>query len=312
MKFEAMLKMLFLFLSRRRLTAAFLADQCEISRRTVFRYIEVLSLAGVPIVAEPGRDGGYYISETYRLSAGFLTEKEFEAAVSALSAYNEQIGSNDLSSVINKLRALSSLDCNVEDMYMGHFIIDGSSWTGSDIMHVTVSFFARSIESCERVGFVYRDRFGGETERIVDPYYVILKEGTWYVYAYCHLREDFRVFRIARIRYANPTGEKFERREISRADLRLERFFESLPTELVELECDKGNKSDLEEWLGIDRVTEKQDGTACASAQFPIDSNLVSKILSFAGNVRVISPKKLKEQVAAAAKAVLESVERQA
>lgn len=89
MKFEAMLKMLFLFLSRRRLTAAFLADQCEISRRTVFRYIEVLSLAGVPIVAEPGRDGGYYISETYRLSAGFLTEKEFEAAVSALSAYNE-------------------------------------------------------------------------------------------------------------------------------------------------------------------------------------------------------------------------------
>ena len=177
-------------------------------------------------------------------------------------------------------------------------------------MHVTVSFFARSIESCERVGFVYRDRFGGETERIVDPYYVILKEGTWYVYAYCHLREDFRVFRIARIRYANPTGEKFERREISRSDLRLERFFESLPTELVELECDKGNKSELEEWLGIDRVTEKQDGTACASARFPIDGNLVSKILSFAGNVRVITPKKLKEQVAAAAKAVLKSVER--
>ena len=69
MKFEAMLKMLFLFLSRRRLTSAFLADQCEISRRTVFRYIEELSLAGVPIVAEQGRDGGYYISETYRLSA---------------------------------------------------------------------------------------------------------------------------------------------------------------------------------------------------------------------------------------------------
>ena len=308
MKFEILLKMLFLFLSRRRLTASYIAEQCGISRRTVFRYIESFSLAGVPIVSEPGREGGYYIAETYRLSSGFLTAKEFEATVSTLSSYNEQFGSPELTSVIDKLRALSRLDCNVEDMYMGHFIIDGSSWTGSDTMHATVSFFARAIESRDRVGFVYRDRFGGETERTVDPYYVVLKEGAWYVYAFCHLREDFRVFKIARIRYANATGEKFERREIARSDLGLEKFFQSLPTELIEFECDPAGKNELEEWLGVDRVTENRDGTACASAYFPVDKHLVSKILSFGGTVRVVSPEKLKKEVASAARSVLASI----
>ena len=83
--------MLYLLLSKKKVSAAYIARRFEISTRTAFRYLTAISLANIPLIAEPGRNGGYYIAESFKLPAIVCTEKEFNAIVSTLEAYNEQL-----------------------------------------------------------------------------------------------------------------------------------------------------------------------------------------------------------------------------
>ena len=132
MKYELMLKILYLLLSKKKVSAAYIARRFEISTRTAFRYLTAISLANIPLIAEPGRNGGYYIAESFKLPAIVCTEKEFNAIVSTLEAYNEQLMSSDIDSALEKLRALKRSDFSDNKMTAGHFIIDGSDWNGSE------------------------------------------------------------------------------------------------------------------------------------------------------------------------------------
>ena len=107
MKYELMLKILFLLLSKKKVSAAYIARRFEISTRTAFRYLTAISLANIPLISEPGRYGGYYIAESFKLPASVMTEKEFNAVVSTLESCNEQIGSKDLESALDKLCSLN-------------------------------------------------------------------------------------------------------------------------------------------------------------------------------------------------------------
>ena len=107
MKYSLMLKILFLLLSRKKVSAKYLADRFELSVRTVYRYIDELSLAGVPIYNERGRNGGYSISDTYKLPANYLNEEEIENVINALSGINNDLRSNVLESAILKISAIT-------------------------------------------------------------------------------------------------------------------------------------------------------------------------------------------------------------
>ena len=100
MKYETMVKILFLLLARGKVTAKYIAGRFDISVRTAVRYLDAIGLADIPLVSEAGRNGGYYISESYRLPSSFLSEDEFNAVIASLSSYNEQISSAVLSSAI--------------------------------------------------------------------------------------------------------------------------------------------------------------------------------------------------------------------
>ena len=128
MKYELMLKILYLLLSKKKVSAAYIARRFEISTRTAFRYLTAISLANFLLIAEPGRNGGYYIAESFKLPAIVCTEKEFNAIVSTLEAYNEQLMSSDIDSALEKLRALKRPDFSDNKMTAGHFIIDGFDW----------------------------------------------------------------------------------------------------------------------------------------------------------------------------------------
>ena len=142
-----MLKILYLLLSKKKVSAAYIARRFEISTRTAFRYLTAISLANVPLIAEPGRNGGYYIAESFKLPAIVCTEKEFNAIVSTLEAYNEQLMSSDIDSALEKLRALKRSDFSDNKMTAGHFIIDGSDWNGSETTKNVVGTIEKAIES---------------------------------------------------------------------------------------------------------------------------------------------------------------------
>ncbi len=303
MKYQMMLKILFLLLSRKKVSAKYIADRFEISIRSVYRYIDELCLANVPIYNERGRNGGYSISENYKLPASFLTAEESEQIISALVEINKELGSEVISSAIEKLGSISKVSSASPAISFGNLVIDGNAWGVSDAYGETLKILQKSIEEKSVLSVRYIDRDGESTEREIEPHVLALKQGLWYVYAYCRLRDTFRLFKVGRIQKIKSINENFSRRELTNLKQVFEKWYDE-PDEDIDLVLDKSVKADVEEWLGVDKVHVSPSGKIMASVKLPIDDYLTAKILSFGSKIKVESPKKLKDAVIKTAKSV--------
>lgn len=305
MKYETMVQILFLLLSKGKVSARYIASRFDVSTRTVMRYIDTMCLANIPIIADSGRNGGFYIADTYKLPASFLTEKEFNAVISTLNDYNKNVGSKTVETAVEKLVCIKNPKEKVVNVQSGNLIIDGSSWNGNDNVKNVISLVSSAIEDCALTRIGYVDKDGNETARNIEPHAIILKQGLWYVYAFCRLRNDFRTFKATRISYADKKDEIFEKRKVEINNLSNGKWFANLPSQTVELQIDKSVKADVEEWLGVDKIF-TLDGNFTAQATLPVNDWLVSKILAFGGKVKVVAPQNLKDLVLEKAKSVID------
>ena len=303
MKYTMLLKILFLLLSRRKVSARYIADRYELSIRTVYRYIDELSLAGIPIYNERGRNGGYSIADNYKIPANFLSEEESEKVISTLSALNKELNSEVLESVITKIASISKVNEGSLALSFGNLIIDGTAWGVSDGYGQTLKVLQKAIEENTLVLITYLNRDGESSERIIEPHVLALKQGLWYAYAYCRKRETFRLFKIGRIQKLKLLSENFIRRETIDMKEVFKKWYDE-PEEDIDLLVDESIKADVEEWLGVDKVTVSPSGKITATAKLPLDDYLTAKILSFGNKIKVISPKQLKDAVISSAKSI--------
>ena len=296
---QHLIEILFILLSRDKVSAKYLADRLDLSIRTVYRYIDDLSTV-VPLYNTRGRNGGFQISETYKLPASFLTKDESEFLIGVLNGMNGELNSQTLSTIINKITAISKKSKIDATLNFGNLIIDGGPWGDVEGYKETITFFENAIENLKVINIGYRDREGILTEREIEPHTLILKQGLWYIYAYCLKRNEFRLFKAGRIEKANATNKTFIRRETDNLKETLKSWYENLSSETIELLVDKSVKADVEEWLGVDKVHTNQEGKIKATFNLPIDKVLVGKILSFGNKVKVESPKTLKTAIKSA------------
>ena len=307
MKAEILISLLFDLLAEKRLSAPQIARRYGVSTRTALRYIDTLTLAGVPVVAIRGQNGGFAVLDTYKLPAGFLTEEEHEAVTEALSAVNAQLGSAKLASGIKKLLATSKNTDNSLRFTSGNLIIDAGHWGDTGMYKKKLSFAERCIEENKVMFIRYHDRTGETSERSVEPHALLFKQGLWYIYAYCRLRGAFRFFKLGRIEQAKATEETFARREMPKADFTA--WYGAGQSVPARFEIEKSALSDFEEWVGIENIREI-NGVYIAEVSLPDDGGLVSKILTFGTGIKVLSPPELKKKVVDAAKAVAEYYDR--
>ncbi len=303
MKYTMLLRILFLLLARKKISAKYIADRYEISVRTVYRYIDELSLAGVPIYNERGRNGGYAISDTYKLPANFLTEEESERVISALSGLNSELNSDVLESAILKISSISKVYENTTSINFGNLIIDGTAWGSSDGYGQTLKILQKAIEENLALSVTYLDRDGDTTERVIEPHVLALKQGLWYTYSYCRLRNTFRLFKVGRMQKIKVLDEKFSRRETTDIKDVFSKWYDE-KDEDIDLLISESVKADVEEWLGVDKISVSPSGKITATAKLPINDYLTAKILSFGDKVKVLSPKKLKEEIIKTAKCI--------
>lgn len=300
-----MIKILMLLLSRRKVTAAEIADKFEISVRSVYRYIEEMNVAGVPVDVARGRYGGIYVSDTFKLPYGYFTRGEYEAAINALTAMSSQIGDEDTLSALEKLQRRQKADKR-EMSVCGNFIVDGGAWADMGKFPEKLKICEKAVNESLSVEIDYLSREGEHSKRIIDPHVLIFKQNVWYVYAYCHSRADFRTFKVGRIKTARFTGRTFEKQPINKEDIPLNFEYSSEQLLPVTLEIKKDAVADVEEWLGVDNVEPRGNGLV-ANLYLADDETIVNKILSYGGKVKVLSPAALKERVKAAAQAVADA-----
>ena len=222
--------------------------------------------------------------------------------MNALHALYEQMHDETVRAALEKLSQQRKTDGKSLTI-SGNILVDGSGWGDAYEFSDKLHALEDATERRECLDLAYIDREGAESRRTVEPHLLIYKQNIWYLYAWCRRRQDFRLFRIGRIRSASGTGETFARREIDRAHLPLDFTFEDAEMVQLRLAVEKKALPDAEEWLGIARIR-TVNGGLFAEATLPAGEVLLSKLLSFGDGVRVLEPKALAAEVRARAEAL--------
>ena len=296
MKFEIMIGILFELMSKKCVKASYLAEKYEVSIRSIHRYINSLEMAGVPIYTQRGNQGGFAIIDTFKLSSTFFTKSEFEQTINALTAINEGVPNKILESAILKLKSAVRNEYCSFSIQGGNLIIDAGPWGDTVGYKSKLVIIQKSIDECKKLNIRYHDRNGELTDRTIEPHVIVFKQGIWYIFAYCNLRNEFRFFKTGRIESANLLDETFTRRDLSNIDLPTNFWNSNIETCSVIMEIDKSCLSDVEEWLGIENV-KKINNKYIADVNLPFDKGLVSKIISFGSGIKVLEPKILKDEI---------------
>ena len=299
MKFQVTLKILFRLLKTRKASAAQMAREFGVSERSIYRYVEELIVAGVPIDIIRGRNGGICLPDTFKLPVNFFSKDEYTSAVNALSAFSEQIHDDSVRSALEKLRQQQR--ANERDLaFSGHILVDSGTWGDTYDFSETMRVLEDAIERRICLDVTYIDRGGEESRRILEPLLLVYKQNIWYLYAWCRKREDFRLFRIGRIRSARITEESFRPRPFDRKNLPLQFQFPNTPLLSIRLAVQPKALPDVEEWLGIRNIHGSGENIV-ATATLPGGEILLSKLLAFGDGIRVLEPEDLAKTLCARA-----------
>ncbi len=304
MKYQVMMKILMQLLAKRKITARDVAERYGISVRSVYRYIEELTVCGVPVNVSRGRYGGITLADTFRLPAGYFTRGEYAATINALNAMASQVSDDDLLSALEKLQSRCKSE-RQELSVCGNIIVDGGVWGDDGKFTEKMRVCEQAVNERKSLLIDYISRGGEHSKRIIDPHVLVFKQNVWYVYAFCHTKQGYRTFKIGRIKQASFTGATFERKEFTRESIDLGFFYTDRQLTEITLEIAADRLADAEEWLGIDNIEPRGRGFIARVTQ-PDDEMLVGKILSYGGAVRVLAPQELALRVKAAAKTIAE------
>ena len=267
-----------------------LAQKFEISKRSVYRYVAMLSEGGIPIESHIGRGGGWGIVDTYKLKATYFTEAEYERLIFALQSSSVQDDTAKMA--VQKLTGLKRSHASATVLKSDQLVVDSADYSLGD----SVSVLSDCISQKLLCNIEYHAKDGAVTSRTVEPYCLILKEGLWYVYCFCRLRKNFRYFKVSRI-VRLTVGERFISRpfQVDSSVIATDVLRGKEICEVI-LTLEHKALSACEEWLGIGRVAKVGD-EYIAKASLPYDEMLVSKILSLGDGVRVEKPAKLRAAV---------------
>ena len=273
-------------------TANELAQKYEMSTRSIYRYVAVLSEGGVPIESQQGRGGGWRIIDTYKVKATYFTDEEYKRLIFALQSFSLQ--DDVIKSVTQKLEGLKRVHSSATVLKNNQFVVDSTDISVGDKVNV----LSDAISQRQLCTIEYHSKDGVDTVRTVEPYCLVMKDGAWYVYCFCRLRKGFRYFKVGRI-VRLEVGEKFVGREF-RVDSSVIQTDVLRDKELCQvlLSLDASALSATEEWLGVNAVA-RVGNEYVAKATLPYDDMLVNRVMSLGSGVKVERPEKLRQAVVA-------------
>ena len=296
MKENRYFQMVYLLLEKGSMTAPELADYFEVSVRTIYRDIDFLSAAGIPVYATRGKGGGISIQDNFVLKKSILSEQEQTQILMALQGI--RIVEDEYTRTL-----LSKLSSVFQKQNVNWLEIDFSSWTKSGAGKDNFQKLQSAIFKSKIVAFHYYSGKGEVIKRVVEPLKLVFKSTDWYLYGYCSTRNDFRFFKLTRIRNLEITNGEYVRSIPEQIFVEEEKF--EMETVKVTLLFDK-SMSFRVYYKFDDEVTENQDGSLLVETVMPNNELLISHILSWGDKVEVISPQNIRNKVSERAKKIYE------
>lgn len=288
MRISRLIETTVILLNKERITAKELAERLEVSIRTIYRDIEALSMAGVPVYMSKGNGGGISLLQDYSINKTILSNEEKESLILALKTM--QVTKHpEIDSLFEKISAIYN-EKDSEDWVQ----VDFSQWGSNPNENQKFSQIKRAILKRYIIHFNYINASGNITNRTVEPMKLMYKGYAWYLYGFCRLKSDFRVFRISRIKNLTISYEEFSRRR--------EQNIQSLEykdTTAKEVTLNLRFKLDalyrIYDDFDEDAIVKNEDNTFDVTVTYPEDEWVYSYILSFGNYVEVLEPQYIKD-----------------
>ncbi|NIK79115.1 putative DNA-binding transcriptional regulator YafY [Paenibacillus castaneae] len=307
MKIDRLLAMTVLLLNRERMSAKELAERFEVSTKTIYRDMDTLNQAGIPIFARQGTLGGFEIMEQFTLSRQYLSLSEITSVIAAVKGISSALDDDTFASLHEKVASLLTKSDKRQSEQRGEGIIfDLNPWGQGPAARHKVNELKQAIEELKRIKVTYINMNGTESTRVVEPYALILKGNIWYLHGYCTLRHDFRVFRLSRIQELHTRMETFERRtapSLSSYAWKSE-WSPEAKTNMTLLFCPKVRYRALDTFPP-DQVTILEDGSLRVQGEFALDEWFYGMLLSYGDNVKVEQPSHAAEEMIRRARNIL-------
>ena len=282
MKIDRLIGILSVLLQEEKTTAPELAERFEVSRRTINRDIEDLCKAGIPVRTTQGTGGGISIMDGYRMDRTILTSKDMQMILAGLRSLDSVSGSSYYGRLMEKIQAGSSEFITGRDS----ILIDLSSWY-RETLAPKIETIQDAIGDRRSIRFLYYAP-SGESRRTVEPYYLVFRWSSWYLWAWCTDRKDYRLFKLNRMDQVTGTDQEFICREAPMPDLSTEKIF---PGGIkVKALFTQDMKWRLVEEFGPQCFTETGDGKLLFTADYTDMENLVTWFMTFGAKAEVLEP----------------------
>ena len=293
MKNSRLFEILYLLVERRSVTAGELARRLEVSERTIYRDIDALSAAGIPVFTQKGQGGGIRLMDQFVLDRALLSPAQQDEILFALQAILATGGGTE-EDTLARLTALFRRDAG------GWLEVDFTDWGSASAERENFALVKEAILGRRPLSFTYYSSAGERSRRTAEPARLVFKGGCWYLSAFCRRRQDWRIFRLVRMAELTvETGTCPPRRPPERleapppagyrgVDLRL-RFAPSAAWR-------------VRDYFHPGQITPLPDGRLLVECSFPEDQWLLSFLLSFGSQLEVLSPARWRDALTREAK----------
>ena len=291
MQINRLFGIVYILLEKKCVTANELASHFEVSKRTILRDIEALTMAGIPIYTSRGKGGGIKILDNFILNKAVISEEEQNQILIAL----QSLASTSRLETGDTFTKLSSL---FEKTDANWIEVDFSRWGSQVPDKQKFEQLRTAVTEQRRLAFRYSSTYGESTDREVYPLKLVFKANAWYLQAYCLSKEDYRIFKVNRMFEIEVmpecfSGQKLLPPPLEQTDTPEERLVH------LKLQFSPDAAYRLYDEFSIDHIRRCEDGTFIVIADLAEDSWLYGFLLSFGPAVRVLEPQAVKDRLLA-------------
>ncbi|OOM76145.1 YafY family protein [Clostridium sp. BL-8] len=287
MQINRLFEIVYILLNRKTITARELAEHFEVSVRTIYRDIDALSIAGIPVYTSKGKSGGISLTDNFVLNKSMLSEKEQEEilmslkSLSVMKFLDVEPVFKKLSTVFNK-EGVSWID------------VDLSQWGSDSDEKDKFSLIKTAILNNRVVSFMYYNSNGEKSLRNVEPLKIIFKGQGWYLYGFCKLKNEFRIFKFTRIKKLNLQNDVFKR-DIINDTLNISDKLHDIKMVTLNLKIHENMAYRVYDEFAEENIVKNADGSFNTIAIFPEGDWIYGYIMSYGEYAEVVEPDYIRE-----------------
>lgn len=298
MRLERLLAIVVKLLNRDRISAQELALDFEVTIRTIYRDIEAINVAGIPIISFQGQQGGFGIMDNYRLERQVLTLPEITSILSVLKSFQSTFKDRKLALATDKIQNMVPKDKKSEiHTQFEKLVFEVLPWGENPKQKRNLAIIQEAVSEEKLLKFTYRNAKNEKMIRVIEPMTLVYKAYIWYLFGYCKLKKDYRIFRLTRMDQIKLQSESFVRRKRSYNDF--VKKVDITKIKMVELNLCFSQQviHRVEDAFDNNQMQKQRDGSVIVHVKWPDDFGLYMFLLSFGQHVTVIDPPHVKQEL---------------